>query len=144
MGVHAAIAGKVATEGAWPWFVETMCAEFDNHKAIEQATVIVEDAANASTAHLPSKWTRTDEWYNFTSSPRLRVHVLARLDEKSFHGGTMSEDHPVAWCRRIGKGRLWYTALGHTEASFSEPDFLKHLLGGIRVAAGAAPSQFQK
>lgn len=142
-GVHAAVAGKVATEGAWPWYVETFCTEFDNHKAIEPATIQVEDHANASTAHLPSRWTRTDEWYNFTVSPRGKVRVLASLDEASFRGGTMGADHPVAWCRRVGRGRLWYTALGHTEASYSEPLFLRHLLGGIQIAAGVKPSDFR-
>ena len=141
-GVHAAVAGKVATEGSWPWYVEQFCTGFDNHEAIEQATVRVEDRTNASTAHLPAQWSRTDEWYNFTASPRGRVHVLAALDEKSFHGGTMGSDHPVAWCRLIGKGRLWYTALGHTEASYDEPHFLKHLLGGIQIAAGVKPADF--
>lgn len=141
-GVHAAVAGKVATEGTWPWYVEQFCTEFDNHKAIEQATVRVEDRANDSTAHLPAQWSRTDEWYNFTASPRGKVHVLAALDEKSFHGGTMGGDHPIAWCRKAGQGRLWYTALGHTEASYSEPHFLRHLLGGIQIAAGVKPSDF--
>jgi type 1 glutamine amidotransferase len=141
-GVHAAVAGKVATEGTWPWYVEQFCTEFDNHKAIELATVRVEDRTNVSTEHLPAHWSRTDEWYNFTASPRGKVRVLAALDEKSFHGGTMGADHPVAWCRRVGKGRLWYTALGHTEASYVEPQFLKHLLGGIQIAAGVKPADF--
>jgi cytochrome c len=141
-GIHAAIAGKVATEGTWPWYVEKFCTEFSNHKAIERATVHVEDRGNVSTAHLPAQWSRTDEWYNFTASPRGKVHVLASLDEKSFHGGTMGGDHPVAWCRRVGRGRLWYTALGHTEASYSEPEFLRHMLGGIQIAAGVKPADF--
>jgi type 1 glutamine amidotransferase len=34
-------------------------------------------------------------------------------------------------------GRSWYTALGHTKASWSEPLFLAHVLGGIRWAAGS-------
>lgn len=142
VGVHAAVAGKVATEGTWPWYVETFCTEFDNHKAIERATVYVEDRSNASTAHLPQKWSRTDEWYNFTASPRGQVHVLASLDEKSFHGGTMGGDHPIAWCRKVGQGRLWYTALGHTEASYAEPEFVQHVLGGIQIAAGVKQADF--
>lgn len=135
VGVHAAIAGKVATAGTWPWFAELCCTEFDNHKAIERAAVVVEDRAHPSTAHLPTRWSRTDEWYNFKATPRAKVHVIASLDESSFHGGTMKGDHPVAWWREAGKGRFWYTALGHTEASYAEPEFLKHLLGGIHFVA---------
>jgi type 1 glutamine amidotransferase len=136
VGIHAAVAGAVATEGDWPWYSALLCAEFDNHKAIERASVIIEDKSHVSVAHLSTTWSRIDEWYNFKSSPRSSAHVIASLDEKSFHGGTMGNDHPVVWTRPIGKGRLWYTALGHTKESYSEPEFVQHILGGIQFAAG--------
>jgi type 1 glutamine amidotransferase len=135
--VHAAVYGDVATEGSWPWYGEAMCAAFTNHSAIVPAVIDVEDGKHPSTETLPKRWSRTDEWYNFITSPRGKVRVLASLDETTYKGGTMGNDHPVAWCKEVGKGRVWYTALGHTEASFSEPLFLQHLLGGIQFAAGA-------
>jgi cytochrome c len=134
--IHAAVAGDVATEGKWPWYGEALCARFTNHSAIVEATVNVEDRKHPSTATLPEHWVRKDEWYNFIASPREQAHVLAALDETTYKGGTMGKDHPIAWCKQVGKGRVWYTALGHTEASFTEPLFLKHLLGGIEAAAG--------
>ena len=134
--IHAAVAGDVATAGNWPWYGEALCARFTNHSAIVQATVDVEDARHPSTTSLPEHWVRRDEWYNFISTPRGQAHVLASLDETTYKGGTMGKDHPVAWCRQMGKGRIWYTALGHTDASYVEPLFLKHLLGGIEAAAG--------
>ncbi len=143
VGVHAAVAGDLATEGGWPWYGEALCAQFSNHSAIVEAAIAVEDARNPSTLGLPKRWVRTDEWYNFIASPRGRVHVLASLDEMTYRGGTMGRDHPVAWCQLIGRGRVWYTALGHTEASFTEPLFLQHLLGGIQVAAGTQPADFK-
>lgn len=142
VGIHAAAAGKPSTEGNWRWYVELFCAEFDQHKAIERATVVIEDRAHPSTVHLSENWSRVDEWYNFLRSPRGKVHVIASLDEKSFHGGTMGADHPIVWCKKVGKGRMWYTALGHTEASYTEPEFVQHVLGGIHFAAAmrtAAP-----
>ena len=48
----------------------------------------------------------------------------------------MGADHPIAWCQDYDGGRSWYTGLGHTEASFADPQFLAHLLGGIQTAAG--------
>ncbi len=143
VGVHAAVAGDVATEGGWPWYGDALCARFTNHSAIVRATVEIEDARNPSTVGLPKRWERRDEWYNFIESPRGKVRVLASLDESTYKGGTMHGDHPVAWCKKIGRGRVWYTALGHTEASFTEPLFLQHLLGGIQVAAGAKPANFK-
>jgi cytochrome c len=138
--IHAAVAGDVATEGGWPWYGEALCARFTNHSAIVQATVDVEDRTHPSTKALPEHWVRADEWYNFMTSPRGQARILASLDETPYQGGTMGKDHPVAWCKQMGKGRIWYTALGHTEASFTEPLFLKHLLGGIQAAAGIKPA----
>jgi type 1 glutamine amidotransferase len=143
VAIHAAVAGDVATEGAWPWYGEALCARFTNHSAIVQATVNIEDPKNPSTAPLPERWVRKDEWYNFITSPRGQARVLASLDETTYKGGTMGSDHPIAWCRKMGKGRIWYTALGHTEASFTEPLFLKHLLGGIQSAAGKKRADFK-
>jgi cytochrome c len=140
--VHAAVAGDLATEGNWPWYGEALCARFTNHSSVVQATVHVEDRANPSTAMLPQDWVRKDEWYNFITSPRGQARVLASVDEASYQGGNMGKDHPIAWCRNMGKGRIWYTALGHTEESFSEPLFLEHLLGGIQVAAGVKKADF--
>ena len=141
--IHAAVAGDVATEGKWPWYGEALCARFTNHSAIVQATVNIEDRKHLSTAPLPERWVRTDEWYNFIASPRGQARVLASLDETTYKGGTMGKDHPVAWCKQMGKGRIWYTALGHTEASFTEPLFLKHLLGGIQTAAGVKRAELR-
>ncbi len=140
--IHAAVAGDVATEGGWPWYGEALCARFTNHSTVVQATVQIEDRQDPSTAALPERWVRTDEWYNFISSPRGKARVLASLDETTYKGGTMGVDHPVAWSKKLGKGRVWYTALGHTEESFTEPLFLKHLLGGIQFAAGEKEAQF--
>jgi type 1 glutamine amidotransferase len=141
--IHAATAGDVGTEGPWQWYGDALCAKFTNHSAIVQATVQVEDRRHPSTAALPERWVRTDEWYNFISSPRGKVRVLASLDETTYKGGTMGKDHPIAWWRKVGKGRVWYTALGHTEESFVEPLFLRHLLGGIEFAAGVAGGRNQ-
>jgi type 1 glutamine amidotransferase len=142
--IHAGVAGDVATEGGWPWYGDALCARFTNHSAIVQATVHVEDRRDPSTESLPQHWVRTDEWYNFIASPRGQAHVLASLDETTYQGGTMGKDHPIAWCKQVGKGRIWYTALGHTEASFTEPLFLKHLLGGIQEAAGTKGAGLQQ
>jgi cytochrome c len=141
--IHAAVAGDVATEGKWPWYGEALCARFTNHSAIVQATVNVEDRKHPSTAPLPEHWVRADEWYNFITSPRDQARVLASLDETTYKGGTMAKDHPIAWCKQVGQGRIWYTALGHTEASYTESLFLKHLLGGIQAAAGVKPAEIR-
>ncbi|MEV6815486.1 ThuA domain-containing protein [Micromonospora sp. NPDC051296] len=133
-GIHAAS----DTEYSWSWYGGLVGAYFSGHPANQQATIKVEDPAHPSTAHLPERWSRYDEWYNFQTNPRGDVHVLATLDERSYSpgAGAMGHDHPIAWCQDYDGGRAWYTGGGHTNESFAEPEFLTHLLGGIRTAAG--------
>jgi type 1 glutamine amidotransferase len=124
VGVHAAS----DTRGRWPWYDRLVGARFKRHEPGTQSrTVRVEDRSSAATRRLPARWTRTDEWYEFRTDPRPRVHVLASLDGR-----------PLAWCHHYDGGRSVYTAMGHTEASFAEPRYLAHLLGAIEMAAGRA------
>lgn len=136
LGIHAAIPGKIATEGDWPWYGRLLCTDFTNHSAVVKGTLRVEDRAHPSTAGLPETWVRTDEWYNFTVNPRAKTRVLVSIDETTYKGGTMGDDHPMTWSHAFEGGRVWYTALGHTESSFAESEFLQHLLGAIEFAAG--------
>ncbi|MGW7658680.1 ThuA domain-containing protein [Streptomyces sp. NPDC054756] len=132
VGVHAA----ADTEYDWPFYEGLAGALFQSHPAIQPATVKVEDRAHDGTAHLGRTWQRTDEWYNYRTNPRSSAHVLASLDESSYSGGTMSGDHPIAWCKDYAGGRAFYTGGGHTEESYADPAFRRHLLGGVRWAAG--------
>ncbi|MFI9797261.1 ThuA domain-containing protein [Streptomyces sp. NPDC052302] len=132
VGVHAA----ADTEYDWPFYEGLAGALFQSHPAIQPATVRVEDRSHDATAHLGRTWQRTDEWYNYRTNPRGSAHVLASLDESSYSGGTMSGDHPIAWCKDYAGGRAFYTGGGHTEESYADPAFRRHLLGGVRWAAG--------
>jgi len=132
VGVHSAS----DTEYDWPWYGGLVGAYFRHHPDIQPATVLVEDRAHPSTAGLPERWERTDEWYDFRANPRGQVNVLARLDETTYSGGSMGDDHPIAWWHAYDGGRAWYTGGGHTSESYREPLFLQHLLGGIAYAAG--------
>jgi glucose/arabinose dehydrogenase len=135
-GGYAGIHSAADTEYDWEWYGNLVGAYFKSHPAIQKATIIVADPSHPSTDSLPQRWSRTDEWYNFKSNPRGNVHVLATLDESTYSGGENGFDHPIVWCRKYEGGRSWFTALGHTEESYTEPYFLKHLLGGILFAAG--------
>ncbi|WP_211592593.1 ThuA domain-containing protein [Microbispora sp. H10836] len=132
VGVHSAS----DTEYDWPYYGQLMGAWFNNHPAIQQATLKQEDRAHGATAHLGQTWTRTDEWYNYRTNPRANVHVLQSLNESSYSGGNMG-DHPITWCHPQASGRSFYTGLGHTQESYSDSNFRTLLLGGIRYAAKA-------
>jgi uncharacterized protein len=131
-GIHAA----ADAEDDWAWYGQLTGAYFDRHPAIQEATIEVEDKNHPSTAHLADTWVRTDEWYDFGTNPRDSVNVLLTVDESTYTGGGMGADHPIAWYHAFDGGRAWYTALGHTDTAYAEPDFRQHLLGGIQYAIG--------
>jgi type 1 glutamine amidotransferase/glucose/arabinose dehydrogenase len=126
LGVHSA----TDTEYEWPFYAgEVVCAQFKDHPpGVHQATIHVE---SKDYAWLPKPWKRVDEWYNFRANPRGKVEVLARLDESTYQGGSMG-DHPIMWRREVGKGRSWYTALGHTSGTYREWLFMESIWRGIR------------
>ncbi|MEJ7692927.1 ThuA domain-containing protein, partial [Daejeonella sp.] len=130
-GVHAA----ADTEYEWEWYGKLVGGYFLSHPKTQEAVVNVTDRTNAATSHLPEKWKRTDEWYNYkTLNPNVKV--LASLDESSYEGGKNGTNHPIAWYHQFDGGRAFYTGMGHTKESFSDPLYLKHLLGGIKYALG--------
>lgn len=127
VGIHAA----ADCEYDWPWYGRTIGAYFKSHPRIQKAKIVIEDRNHPSTKFLPKTWEVEDEWYNFQSNPRSKVHVLASLDEKSYEGGSMG-DHPIMWTNTVGKGRVWYTNLGHRQETWSNGDFLKSVREGIQ------------
>ena len=128
VGIH----GALDSESRWAWYHRLAGASFLSHPPIQRARLTVSSPAGAE---LSGPWERTDEWYDYRELPES-VLVVASVDETSYHGGKMGGSHPVTWYRPFEGGRAWYTAMGHTTCSYSEPRFLEHLLGGIRYAGG--------
>ena len=132
VGVHAAS----DTEHEWEWFGQLVGARFRCHPAVQPARVVVMNHDHPATAHLNSTWVRTDEWYDFKADgPHDGCNCLLRVDENTYSGGQTGPWHPVAWSHEFDGGRSFYTALGHTKATFSEAAFEQHLLGGLAWAA---------
>ncbi len=136
LGVHSAS----DTAYAWPFYGRLVGAYVRRHPAIQLAIMDVTDRRNPATAPLPAVWRRIDEWYDFRTNPRGRVHVLATVDERSYRGGGMGADHPITWCHEDLGGRALYTALGHTIAAYREPLFLAHLRGALAYVLGHGPT----
>lgn len=131
VGIHAA----ADTEYDWPFYNQVVGAYFLSHPQQQKAVIQVKDKNHVSTSFLPDRWERFDEWYNYKSI-MPGINVLASLDESTYQGGKNGENHPIAWYHQVGQGRAFYTGLGHTKESYSEPLFLRHLQGGIRYAMG--------
>lgn len=62
---------------------------------------------------------------------------VTTLEGYKQHSNAKGGDYPQAWTRTFGKGRSFYTALGHRDDIWSnDPVFRAHVLGGIRWAIG--------
>ena len=134
VGIHSA----TDTEYEWPWYGRLAGAYFESHPNspnVRKGTFRVLDKSHPSTEGLPDRWEREDEFYNFKAIDR-DIRVLVDIDETSYEGGTNGARHPMSWYHPYDGGRAFYTNMGHTEATFSEPLFLRHLLGGLRYAMG--------
>ncbi len=90
------------------------------------------NSSHAAVSFLPKKWERFDEWYNYRNvQPDLKV--LGNLDETTYEGGVMGDNHPFIWYHDFDGGRAFYTGAGHTKESYTDTLFLKHLLGGFNM-----------
>lgn len=127
VGIHCA----TCTEYSWNWYGGMIGTYFDDHPEIQEATLRIQDTTHLSTKELPLTWVKTDEWYNFKSPLPDWSNVLITIDEASYQGGTMGADHPISWYHEYDGGRVFYTALGHTIETYTDPLFLEHLMGGI-------------
>ncbi|WP_090603567.1 ThuA domain-containing protein [Parapedobacter koreensis] len=131
VGVHAAS----DTEYDWGWYGRLVGGYFQNHPKPQEATFHVVAAQHPITEGLPSTFTYNDEWYNFKKlSPD--INVLITIDEGSYEGGENGENHPMVWYHDFDGGRSFFTAFGHSDASFTDSLQLKVLLGGIKYAIG--------
>ena len=121
----------------WDWYFDhVLKAQFVDHPMaahIQPADLVVENQDHPATQHLPRIWQRSDEWYNFSASPRANTHVLVSIDESTYdpEKSPMGKDHPLVWWHKVGEGQVFYSALGHTTDTYQEPNFRKFMRGAI-------------
>ena len=130
VGIHAA----TDTEYDWPWYGKLAGAYFKDHPGnpnVQQGEYYVVNRNHPACDSLPDRFRRNDEFYNFKQmNPDVRP--LVNIDEKTYREGNMGDNHPMSWYHEYDGGRAFYTAMGHTVESFSEPLFLNHLWGGLK------------
>jgi len=138
VGIHAA----ADTEYDWWWYGKLVGAYFKSHPQIQEAKFRkVKPFGNG--INLPDEWVRTDELYNYKKISD-QIIPLIMLDETSYQGGENGDNHPISWYHDFDGGRSFYTGMGHTDESFSDPMFLDHLYQGILYAMGERKPDFAK
>ena len=127
-------------------FIEMIGGEFKAHGAQVEVDAINQDQECPACRHLPASWKVFDEIYQFKNFDRSKVHGLLTLDKHP--NNKIPGDYPVSWCKEYGKGRVFYTSLGHREDVW-DPNwqdrknpkeiaeaYQAHILGGIKWALG--------
>jgi hypothetical protein len=136
--------GATAALAEWPGYVDLLGGTFDGHPWNElEVELVVEDPSFPAVAHFPNRFRFADEIYQIAQFSRERSHVLLSLDTSSVdmqREGVKHSDVPIAWTREYGKGRVFYSSLGHTSGVWAREDvrmmWLEAIKWALRVDGG--------
>jgi type 1 glutamine amidotransferase len=138
VGVHSA----TDTFYNWPEYGEMIGGYFDKHPwNTFQAPIIVEDRDHPTTSHLSKTMVVHDEIYQFKNYSRDKVRVLMRLDENKIDLQNKNvvrtdKDFAVSWVKSYGKGRVFYSTLGHREEVYELPEVKQMYVEAIKWVMG--------
>jgi type 1 glutamine amidotransferase len=138
IGVHSA----AITFVDWPEFGEMLGGYYDEHPwNTFAAPILVEDAGFPGMERWPASFRLTDEIYQMRNYSRSNTRVLMRLDASQVDLTNRKvkradRDFAVSWVKRYGKGRVFYSTLGHVPENWDRPDMQAMYVGAIRWALG--------
>jgi type 1 glutamine amidotransferase len=139
LGFHSATDTFHDPSGAPSPYIEVLGGEFLTHGRQFPGKLDVVDPDHSTMAHIPKSWTLLDEWYVFKNVAVERVHVLALLDTSSdpYDQEVYDRDpYPAIWCSSVGKGRVYYNAMGHREETWDDRVFQQAFLDALNWATG--------
>jgi type 1 glutamine amidotransferase len=136
IGMHSASDTFHGQSGVDP-YIEMLGGEFQGHGAQAGVECLVQDNKHPATRHLGEAYCiEQEEIYllkNYNSDGKIReLLILDKHPNKKKQSGHF----PIAWCKEYGKGKVFYTSLGHREDVWENQRYQKHILGGIRWALG--------
>lgn len=142
VGIHSASGSERTND----FFCAVLGGRFKWHTPMGPFTIAVKDRTHPATAHLGETWKWEDEGYLCEKlNPGLRILLEMDLDSvpkpprEKWPMKIDGNRYPLAWCQTFEGARCFYTALGHKPSDYSNPEFRKHLIGGILWVLGRAP-----
>jgi hypothetical protein len=117
-------------------YVKLLGGEFIKHGAQQEAKIKVIDPKFPGFEKVGAEFSFAEEWYSLKDfTPDF--HVLTVIDAPSMKGDEYKRPpYPNTWARKEGKGRVFYTAMGHREDVWTNPTFQEILVGGVKWALG--------
>jgi uncharacterized protein len=137
-GFVAAHVALTAFEG-WPEFGELLGGRYDEHPwNTASGTVINEDPSFPATRHFPATFPFVDEFYQAKDFSRDKAHVLLRLDVSKMPSNPQlrNMDFPLAWAKTYGKGRVFYSSLGHAPETWDNRNIAQMYFEAIKWVLG--------
>jgi type 1 glutamine amidotransferase len=134
IGVHSA----AITFVGWPEYGDMIGGYYDEHPWLTfDAPIIVEDPSFPGMQQFPRSFVLRDEIYQMRNYSRDKVRVLMRLnvsklDLKNKNVHRSDGDFAVTWAKMYGKGRVYYTSLGHVDANWDKPEFQQMITEAIK------------
>ena len=137
IGLHSA----TDTYYKWPEYGEMIGGYFDGHPWTENSTVGISafDRKNRFSSHFEESFKLQEEIYQFRNFNKDKVTVTMSLDKANTDmtlKGIKAAEFPLTWYRDYGKGRVFYTALGHRSEVWQDQRYQKMVLNAIKWAAG--------
>lgn len=121
-------------------YLRMLGGEFFSHGKVQTANLITHDAKFPG-AETPPPANIKEEWYslkNFATD----MHVIHTVDTSGMSGEQYQrQPYPVTWARQQGKGRVFYTAMGHLPETWENEFFLDLIAGGVSWAMGNAKAR---
>ena len=124
---------------SWPEFGELLGGRYDEHLWGSAAgTIINEDPSFPATKHFPATFPFVDEFYQAKDAPRDKIRVLLRLDVSKMpaNQNLRNRDYPLVWAKMYGKGRVFYSSLGHASETWDRRDVRQMYFEAIKWALG--------
>ena len=118
---------------------ELIGAYFDGHPWHQKIKIVNEDPEHQAGKGFKTGDEITDEIYQFRDWSRGNLHVLMSVDNGSIDtkkGKRADSDYAVSWVKDYGKGKVFYTSLGHRKEVWKDERFQTHLIDGLKWATG--------
>jgi len=134
-----------STENEWPWYMNAISAKFIGHPPVQKGVMKIEKPDHQTMLSFPSPlWETKEEWFSFNRNPRNDVKVLASVDESTYNVDDNSmfkdakqrmDDHPIIWYKKVGRGFVYQSSLGHSEKMINRAEYKQHLVNTIQWLA---------
>jgi type 1 glutamine amidotransferase len=137
IGIHSA----TDTFYQWPEYGEMIGGYFNKHPWTSRDTVTIKttDRRFPVTKHWEESFKLTEEIYQFKNFNAEKVKVTMWLDTANTDmtkKGIEVKEFPISWYRSYGKGRVFYTALGHNPEVWRDQRYQTMIVNAIKWASG--------